>query len=127
MPAGPPRDYDRVHETPLKGPLQIRIGLTTERGRVKRFVVQLEYWINDEWREVVRYDHDPESEMGHDVTEEGLHMDIYRDGKKEDTEYVTGPIPADVAIDTAEEHLSEHLERYVRRFEQWHAIDPRNR
>ncbi|WP_449267243.1 DUF7718 family protein [Halalkalicoccus paucihalophilus] len=71
MPAGPPRDYDRIHETPLEGPLQIRIGLTTERGRVERFVVQLEYWINDKWREVVRYDHDPESEMGQDVTEEG--------------------------------------------------------
>lgn len=127
MSAGAPRDYDRTHEKPLPGPLQIRLGITTERGDVAQFMVQLEYWIGGEWHEVVRYDHDPDSEMGHDVTEEGLHMDIYRDGEKADTEHVTGPLPADVAIDTAEEHLSEHLERYVERFEQWHGINPRNR
>lgn len=127
MPAGAPRDYDRIHEKPLNGPLQIRMGLSTERGDVARFMVQLEYWIDGEWCEVVRYDHDPDSAMGHDVTEEGLHMDVYRDGEQIDTEYVTGPLPADVAIDTAEEHLSEHLKQFVQRFEQWHGINPRNR
>lgn len=32
-----------------------------------RFVVQLEYRIGDEWMEVVRFDHDPESDHPHDV------------------------------------------------------------
>ena len=56
-------------------------------------MVQLEYWTDGAWQEVVRYDRDPESEMGHDVTEEGLHMDVYRDGEKVNTVYVTGPLP----------------------------------
>ncbi|MDL0124189.1 MULTISPECIES: hypothetical protein [Halobacterium] len=48
-----------------------------DRGDVTRFLVQLEYRLDDTWTEVVRYDHDPKSEFGHNVTEEGLHIDIY--------------------------------------------------
>ncbi|MFB6353088.1 MAG: hypothetical protein ABEJ92_03290 [Halobacteriales archaeon] len=90
-------------------------------------MVQLEYRLEGDWREVVRYDHDPEGpdEVAHDVTEEGLHVDIYRDGEKIETERLTGPMPADVAFNTAEEHLTEHLERIVRRFERWHGIRSR--
>lgn len=51
-------------------------------GHVTRFVVQFERSIGDEWSEVVRFDHEPENPMGHDITEEGLHMDVYRDGDK---------------------------------------------
>ena len=69
-------------------------------------------------------DHDSEGpkEMAHDVTEDGLHMDIYRDGEKYETEYIVGPLPADVALDLAEDHLAKNLERFVRRFEEWHGI-----
>lgn len=87
-------------------------------------MIQLEYWIGGEWWEVVRYDHDPEAaaEVAHDVTTEGLHVDIYRDGEKVETERVSGPLPADIAFNHAEEHLTQHLEAVVRRFEQWHGI-----
>lgn len=119
-----PREYDREYRKQLTGPLQLRIGLSTHRGDVVRFMVQLEYWLNGKWREVVRYDHDPVApdEMAHDVTAEGLHVDIYRSGEKHQTEQLTGPLPADVALNRAEEHLTEHLERLTRRFEQWHGI-----
>lgn len=119
-----PREYDREYLKPLPGPIQLRFGLNTHRGTVTRFMVQLEYWINGEWSEVVRYDHDPEAapEMAHDVTAEGLHVDIYRDGEKADTERVTGPLPAGEAFNRAEEHLTQHLQAVVRRFEQWHGM-----
>lgn len=121
---GSPREYDREYLKPLTGPLQLRIGVSTQRGDVTRFLVQLEYNLDGEWLEVVRYDHDPEApeEMAHDVTVEGLHVDVYRDGEKADTERLTGPLPAGVAFNFAEEHLTTHLERVVRRFEQWHGI-----
>ena len=90
-----------------------------------RFVVQLEYCVEGEWREVVRYDHDPASVFGHDVTEEGLHIDVYRDDEQYRTEYVAPPMPAGVALDRAEDHLSNNLETFTTRFEQWHGI--RNR
>ena len=122
-----PRDYDKAYTAPQGGPVQQRVGIDLERGRVTRFVVQLEYLIDpqtDEWAVVVRYDHDAEgsAEATHDVTEEGLHIDIYRDGEKIDSHELTPPLPANHALNAAEEHLSDHLEGYVRRFEQWHGI-----
>jgi hypothetical protein len=41
-------------------------------------IAQLEYWVSSDWFEVVRHGHDSEWEVGHDVTEEGLYMDICR-------------------------------------------------
>lgn len=121
------RKYDREYRRPVAGPLQIRIGVSTDRGSVTRFLVQLEYWLDGDWRAVVRYDHDPEAseEMAHDVTVEGLHVDIYRDGDKVKSEGLTGPLPAAVAFNHAEAHLTEHLETIVRRFERWHEIERR--
>jgi hypothetical protein len=42
----------------------------------------LERRVDDGWHEVVRFDHNPENLMGHDITEEGLHMDVYKFGEK---------------------------------------------
>jgi len=88
-------------------------------------VVQIEYWLDGGWQAVVRYDHDEDAEGGHDVTEEGLHRDIYRDREKIRTEGVTGPLPANKAFEYAEEDLKEHAEEYVRRFEKWHGVKDR--
>ena len=120
-----PREYDREYTKALSHQARVRMGYSTERGDVSRFVVQLEYCVDGAWGEVVRYDHDPASEFGHDVTEEGLHIDVYRDGEQYRTEYVAPPMPAGLALDRAEDHLSNNLEGFTSRFEQWHGI--RNR
>ncbi|SDG41436.1 DUF7718 family protein [Halorientalis regularis] len=122
-----PRDYETEYQRPLPGSLRERIGFDTDRGELTRFVVQLEYRLEGEWTAVVRYDHDGtgDSEFGHDVTEEGLHVDIYRDGEKHATEFITGPLPGGVALDHAEDHLAKNLQRYVKRFEEWHGIRSR--
>ena len=117
-------EYDRVAEIPLTAKAQLRRGVATDRGRVPRFFAQLEYLLGDEWAEVVRFDHDEDAEGGHDVTKEGVHMDVYRDGEKIDTVQGAGPMPAGEALDLAEGHLAEHLERLIRRFEQWHNLNP---
>lgn len=124
-----PRDYDKEFTTRAHRRARRRLGIDVERGQVKRFVVQLECLINpeaDEWAVVVRYDHDAEgsAEATHDVTEDGLHIDIYRDGEKIDSHELTPPLPANDALNAAEEHLAEHLEEYIRRFERWHGINP---
>lgn len=118
-------EYDRVDKIPLTTKAQLRRGIATERGRVSRFFAQLEYLLGNEWAEVVRFDHDEDAEGGHDVTEEGVHMDVYRDGKKIDTVQIAGPMPAGEALDLAEDHLAEELERLIRRFEQWHNLNPK--
>lgn len=120
-----PRDYDREYTDQLSQNTRVRLGYSHDRGEVTRFVVQLEYQLEDGWHEVVRYDHDPASEFGHDVTDEGLHIDIYRDGEQYRTEYLAPPMPAGLALDRAEDHLSKNLEAFTQRFEQWHGINNR--
>lgn len=119
-----PREYDREYLKPLPGPIRERVGRDTEHGEVSRFLVQLEYYHDGGWQIVIRYDHDPEGpdEMGHDVTEEGLHMDVYRDGEKIDSPFVAPPMSAGIALDFAEDHMMENLERRVERYEEWHDI-----
>jgi hypothetical protein len=109
----PDRIADRV---------QLRTRFTTERGTVSRFMIQLEYWLDGDWREVVRYDHDRDATGGHDITTDGLHRDIYRNGEKHRVEQVTGPMPANEGFNAAEEDLHDNAETYIRRFESWHGI-----
>lgn len=123
-----PREYDREF-TAAYGPKRVRrrLGTDVDRGTVTRFVVQLEYLVDPiihAWEPIVRYDHDAEGspEATHDVTEDGLHIDVYRDGNKVDSHELTPPKPANEALAVAEEHLAEHLEGYVNRFERWHGI-----
>jgi len=117
-----PREYDREYTTRTGTTVRRRLGYSHDHGEVTRFVVQLEYLHEGEWTPVVRYDHDPESAHGHDVTDEGLHLDVYRDSEKYRQEYVAPPMPADVALDFAEDHLSENTQRFIRRFEEWDEI-----
>jgi len=120
-----PREYDREYTNRLSDVTRVRLGYSHDRGDVVRFVVQLEYRVDSDWREVVRYDHDASGEFGHDVGQDGLHIDVYRDGEQYRTEYVAPPMPAELALDRAEDHLSNNLENFVQRFESWHGI--RNR
>jgi hypothetical protein len=102
--------------------VQIRTAFTTEQGDVVRFLVQLEYWLDGEWKPVVRYDHDAEAAGGHDISDEGLHMDVYREGEKVDMKDITGPIKPAEGFNYAEEDLRENAEQYIKRFERWHDI-----
>lgn len=70
----------------------VGVGISTEQGQVVRFVVQFEYRVASDWRVVVRFDHDPASAVAHDVTDEGIHMDVYRNGEKWRSEEVFPPI-----------------------------------
>lgn len=82
-----PRDYDRHFTTSAGRNSHQRIGIDLNQGEVTRFLVQLEYLVDpiaDDWEIVVRYDHDSEGsgEATHNVTKEGLHIDIYREGEE---------------------------------------------
>lgn len=113
--------YDREWTTQTGRRTRRRVGYTHDRGKVIQFVVRVEFELGDEWRTVVRYDHDRSGERAHDVSEEGLHIDIYRDGEKHATEFITRALPAGVGLGLAEDHLSENAQRFIRRFEEWHA------
>lgn len=119
-------EYDKEYVKLTTRQSQIRVGTTVTGGEVAKFVRQLEYRVGDDVREVVRFDHNPEMEGGHDVAQEGLHMDVYRDGEKIRTEQLAPPEPPNRALTRAEGHLAEHAERYVERFERWHSLNRTN-
>jgi hypothetical protein len=116
-------EYERTPPpTRLADRVQLRTAFSTEKGTVTKFVTQLEYWYNGDWVEVIRYDHDQNAKGGHDITEEGLHRDVYRDGEKVDVVQVTPAISADNGFNAAEDDLKEHAQEYIERFERWHDI-----
>ena len=63
---------------------------------------------------------------GHDITEDGLHREIYRDGEKLRSEEVAPPIPANDGFDAAEEDLRENVGGLIKRFEKWHGVKDRS-
>lgn len=120
------QQYEREYTTTVDRHVRRRMGYSHTRGQVTRFVVQLEYEFEGlGWTTIVRSDHDPDSEHGHDVTEGGVHLDVYRDGEKLRSEEIFPPMRPSEAFTYAEDHIAEHAERYVKRFERWHEI--RNR
>lgn len=104
--------------TRLADRVQVRLGFSKNQGTVTRFMVQLEYWLEDDWCAVVRYDHDQEAPGGHNITEEGSHRDVYREGEKIGTVQVTNPIPANEGFNYTEDDLRENVKRYIKRFGQ---------
>ena len=103
---------------------RVRVEMDKERGVPTRFVVQLERRVNGDWAEVVRFDHDPENPMGHDVVEDGLHMDVYRDGEKVRVKDDFPPVNLTQAPRYCIAYIEEHADVLLRRFEQWHNLTP---
>lgn len=101
---------------------QLRFILNTERGTPTQFLVQLEYRLEDGWEPVVRFDHNPDGVYGHDITEEGLHMDIYRDGEKHLVRRDFPPVELSNAPDYCESYIENHADRLFRRYKEWHNL-----
>lgn len=115
-------DYTNWVEYPYA---RLRFELDTRHGRPTRFVVQLEYRFDGEWHPVVRFDHDEHGERAHDVTAEGLHMDVYRDGEKHHVERGFPPVALQDAPHYTMAYIEEHAEYFLGRFERWHDLTRR--
>lgn len=109
---------------------RIRRELGTERGDVIQFVAQLEYNIQatpagdnePEWRTVARFDHNKDTQHGHDIGEEGLHLDLYKDEEKHKVIDGFKPVPLSRAFRYCEEYLTRHADRFLEQFERWHDL-----
>jgi hypothetical protein len=135
--ADPDRDYDRTHLKPLDlSGARVRVALDRDRSpspsAIGRFMIQLEYLPEGDdpvdesnWLEVVRSDHGPGAGE-HDVTDEGVHLDVYRSGTKIGTDQLAGPMSPTNGFDRAEEHIRETAEAYVNRYRQWLRTDRKN-
>lgn len=109
---------------------RIRRELSTTDGTITRFVYQLEYDVAatpagthlSDWRPVARFDHNSAPNRGHDIRDEGLHLDIYRDG--EQYRVLTGfpPVSMRSAPRFCERFLEENADRLLAQFERWHDL-----
>ncbi len=128
------REYEEMRLIPsgISG-TRLRVGYDRDRGpsasAIERFVVQLEYLPEGDdpdeennWHAVVRSDHGPGAGE-HDVTDEGVHLDIYRSGDPIGTPQLLGPVSPDEGFTEAEDHIREHAEYYINRYRRWLTID----
>lgn len=115
-------DADKHYTTWIEYPhARLRFVLDTN-GTPSRFLIQLEYLVDDEWQQVVHFDHNPAAPDGHDIVEEGLHMDIYRDGEQYMVQTDFPPVQLSVAPRYCTMYIEQNADRLLRRFEQWHDL-----
>jgi hypothetical protein len=119
------------YEAPLSldAPAIVRVEYGRVGGRVVYFVVLLLYYASEvptagDPRPVVGFDHDERGQRTpHDVLDEGLHMDVYRNGEKHDVVTDFPPVySAEEALSTAIRHTRTNADRHVSSFERWHDV-----
>lgn len=121
--SSPDRQY--VKEVGFRGQIRVELGKT--KGDVDWFIVQLEYnhgpFPNqeDDWEQVARFDHQPQMSWGHDIREEGLHLDLYENGQKVEREMYYAEFPVNKAPQWCEAHLEEYADHYLAQYEIWHG------
>lgn len=75
-----PRGYDTADWADISHPdCIITFGFDTRGGRMVRFVVRLHYQISNDpvnWDVIARLDHNETPNSGHDLYQEGLHIDV---------------------------------------------------
>jgi hypothetical protein len=109
---------------------RIRRELDIDHGEIQYFLAQLEYDIQatptgenkSKWRAVARFDHNSDPERGHDIREQGLHLDVFRDGEKYRVETSFPSVPLTIAPEVCQDYLVEHADRYLEQFERWHDL-----
>ena len=81
-----PAGYDVAkHVACGRSDCHITIGFDHQQGHIPRFLVFLHYQTSTvpvNWTEIARMDHNETSTQGHDVYQEGLHVDIARRSKR---------------------------------------------
>lgn len=118
---------------PLHPPeTRVRIVFTADRGDVQAFVVKLEYNRNpawheiDDWHTVARFDHNPDPGQGHDIRDEGLHMDLCNlRGQRYDRVWGFAQVTPNEAIDYCENYFAKYGHLLAKEFERRNGIDGR--
>lgn len=122
------REYTAILHAPA---VRRRTILGLIEGQVSSFCVQLELnhapasGAPDDWRYIARFDHNPQNTDGHDITEEGLHMDIRHPSEEDRTYRNFPPVPLGRAPGYAEDHFDGHYLEICDRYFDWSSeADP---
>lgn len=78
----PPAGYDVPKVvTASKSNCVLTVGFDRQPNHIPRFIVQLHYQINTnpiQWDAIARMEHNETAALGHDIYQEGLHVDVAR-------------------------------------------------
>lgn len=100
---------------------------------VTEFCVQLEYNVavhyemdRNSWRAVARFDHNVSPHRGHDIRDEGLHMDLFpkTDYEREVKDFPA--VPLRDAPNYSRRFLEERHSHYLGRYERICSVPPEN-
>ena len=94
-----PSGYDDTRHVQAGRPdCHITVGFDRARRRIPRFLIQLHYQADTapvRWEAIARMDHNETSTHGHDVYQEGLHVDLARrSGATVHLQVRHGPLPS---------------------------------
>ena len=89
-----------------------------------RFVHQLEYNVaatpagthEPDWQPVTRFDHNTDDTQKHDIRDEGLHLDIYKDGEKYQVKTGFPTVELSSALDYCKRWLRTNAADLLERF-----------
>jgi hypothetical protein len=101
-----------------------------QRGEIQYFISQLEYDIQatpvgdnkPDWRIVARFDHNTDPDRGHDIREEGLHLDIYKYGEKHKVRDNFPYISLSAAPEFCDRFFKQNAPKLLHQFERWHNL-----
>lgn len=94
-------------------------------GEVEAFRIQLEYdhealaepiGVQEDWCAVARFDHTPNSPSGHDIREEGIHLDLCG-GDENDRRRGFPPVPVNHAPEFCKQFFEKNHDSLIRRYE----------
>lgn len=97
----------------------------SEVGDICSFCVQLELDHEPsvsapaDWEYIARFDHNPSSPTGHDIREEGLHMDVRHPHGTDRVADGFPPMPVEYAPKYAEEFFDENYLSICKRYMEW--------
>lgn len=116
----------REHVAQIHAPIvRRRTIIEKERGAVAAFCVQLEFnrypgsGSDDRWQYIARFDHNPSTAIGHDITEEGLHMDLHHPVAEDRVAKGFPPVPICDAPHFAERFFDENYLKICERYIGW--------
>lgn len=116
-----PSGYERDYLVPIPhDECWIALGFDVQRGRVQRFLVQLQAVAPDLElvQQIARVDHNPANPAGHDVRTEGIHVDVVMADGREVTLYPDQPTHVGEAnlgsvIDTTANYFRRHADYFL--------------
>lgn len=119
-----PGGYDKTrHVQAGRIDCHITVGFDQQQQHIPRFLVQLHYQAEKgplRWRVIARMDHNETAAIGHDVYQEGLHVDVDRRGKTTvHLDVPHSPLPASrgTVLRACDEYLRREPEYFIDVFE----------